>query len=405
MKREQLLEAAFAYKQTRLWKKLMDSELFAVALPDGEIGYCCVMGMIAEHIALSLYVGSGGLTTLRMLADPSWSMSESEFAIHENMYRQNCIQCAFENKDELAPTELEEVRQYAQTHGIRLRGANAFPQFVRYRPQRLPWPLNSEQDEVYLYEALLAAVEVARRVGKEGKDSVGLYPGIMAGQVVPLLTRSGKTFTWGEAVLPEPVEQVYPFPNCSNDLTVARLKKIKKRSAAWYCEVAMFPQPMHEEDDDSAPVFPYFLITVDAGDKIILETDLIVDYQNNAESMLVDLARVMQKNGVPSKICVRDDRTMALLKGFTAQIGISLVYEESLPLLDEVVADAFAKAYDIDEDLEEFANMLMELPPEQLATIPPELRRQLLRLDRDDFFPEELSKKIRSVLEEGDSLE
>jgi len=60
MKREQLLEAAFAYKQTRLWKKLMDSELFAVALPDGEIGYCCVMGMIAEHIALSLYVGSGG---------------------------------------------------------------------------------------------------------------------------------------------------------------------------------------------------------------------------------------------------------------------------------------------------------------------------------------------------------
>ena len=65
---ETLYRLAFAYKKTKLWKKLSDGQLFAVALSDGETGYCSVMGALGEHIALALYPGASGLRSYSMLA-------------------------------------------------------------------------------------------------------------------------------------------------------------------------------------------------------------------------------------------------------------------------------------------------------------------------------------------------
>ena len=64
---DKLYQLAFAFRKTNLWKSLYESELFAVALPDGEIGYCCVMGSGGEHLALALYVGNKGLDTFRIM--------------------------------------------------------------------------------------------------------------------------------------------------------------------------------------------------------------------------------------------------------------------------------------------------------------------------------------------------
>ena len=52
MSTEKMFDLAFAYKKSKLWKRLYDSELFAVRLPNGKTGYCSVMGMLGEHNAL-----------------------------------------------------------------------------------------------------------------------------------------------------------------------------------------------------------------------------------------------------------------------------------------------------------------------------------------------------------------
>ena len=57
MATEKMYDLAFQYKGTKLWQQFYDDELFAVKLSDGEIGYCCVMGMLGQHNALALYVG------------------------------------------------------------------------------------------------------------------------------------------------------------------------------------------------------------------------------------------------------------------------------------------------------------------------------------------------------------
>ena len=49
MASDKLYECAFEYKKTKLWKKLWDTEIFAVKFSDGEIGYVSVMEKV-EHI-------------------------------------------------------------------------------------------------------------------------------------------------------------------------------------------------------------------------------------------------------------------------------------------------------------------------------------------------------------------
>jgi len=46
---DQMLDAAFAFRKAQPWNDLTDSDVFAVKLPDGKTGYCCVMGNAGEH--------------------------------------------------------------------------------------------------------------------------------------------------------------------------------------------------------------------------------------------------------------------------------------------------------------------------------------------------------------------
>ena len=60
MTRNDLYAAAFRYKRTKLWKKLSESELFAIRLRNGETGYISIMGEYGELCALGLYIGDEG---------------------------------------------------------------------------------------------------------------------------------------------------------------------------------------------------------------------------------------------------------------------------------------------------------------------------------------------------------
>ena len=121
---DQLYQLAFAFRKTKLWKALYESELFAVALPDGEIGYCSVMGFGGEHLALALYVGNKGLDSFRLLQKAG---EMHPLKAYESMLSQDCLQCSFEGKDTLSPQELSAVRDYTSRNRISIRGANAFP--------------------------------------------------------------------------------------------------------------------------------------------------------------------------------------------------------------------------------------------------------------------------------------
>ena len=113
MASDRLYDLAMQYKKTKLWKKLSDSMLIGVRLPDGSIGYCSIMGMMGEHIAIAVYCGTDGFATYRMMYEGGTDSSSVTDMIWRAL-SQKCLQCAFEAKDELSPKELEEARDYGR---------------------------------------------------------------------------------------------------------------------------------------------------------------------------------------------------------------------------------------------------------------------------------------------------
>ena len=237
MASDRLYDIALNYKNTKLWKRICDTELFAVRLSDGNIGYCSVMGELGEHIALALYIGCDGLDSYRSIYEAGNAHSEAEY--NESFFLQDCVQCSFENKDELRPPEIEEAQRYAKAHGITYRGRKAFPQFALYRPYRYPWYLRDATDEQHLFEAISAAIEVAKKLKTSRKSSLGFMGCAPYDRAIPLLERDGDCYSWSTTELPDIQEKIYPSPKLYDDLLLARLKKSKKKNKAWACSWQM----------------------------------------------------------------------------------------------------------------------------------------------------------------------
>lgn len=107
---DKLYQLAFEYKKTKLWKILWDTQVFAVKLSDGNMGYISIMGMAGEHCALALYIGADGLDSFRTIAKANqFMMAPMEF--QESLLQQNCLQCVFEGKDVLSEEEREEAKK------------------------------------------------------------------------------------------------------------------------------------------------------------------------------------------------------------------------------------------------------------------------------------------------------
>lgn len=396
---DKLYKLAFAFRKAKLWKSLYDSELFAVALPDGEIGYCCVMGAEGEHMALALYVGSKGLDSFRIIQE-SGGVDVLRLKSYETMLSQDCLQCAFEGKDMLSEEELSGVRSYTAKHRIALRGAKAFPQFLRYYPASYPWSVSEREDVRRLCTALEAALEVGRQIDSADKAGLGFEEGPAYDRCVPLLTRSGDGFEWSLHSLPPKQPAEYPEPVMGDDILLARLRKAGKRGGVWACDVVMMPRPILE-DDESVPTFPYMLLTVVYETEQALPTEVVSDYDSGCETLLRALGRQMLDHGVPSQIRVVDERTYALLRKLASALRIRLVLENENYLLDEMEMDFLeyitSRKPDRSEETALLAEMFLSLDDESLLSMPDELWEQFCSLERQGMLSEDVAQRLRAL--------
>jgi hypothetical protein len=300
---ESLYDIAFQFKKAKLWNKMYDSQLFAVAHSDGMIGYCCAMGMMGEHLALAVYPGAAGMDSYRMMGKDRDEMSELETM--ETALSQNCVMLSFENKEELRPRELAEVRAYCAARGLSLRGRKAFPQFQRFRPHYFPWYVTDEADQTHLYEALEAGLEVSAKLDETVPADLGFTEGPPFHRTIPLLRKENSGFAWETVPLPEPLPVVYPSAVLRDDIALAKLAKSKKRGGEWACDVFMHVDPMSAEEGadgmvvepEDAPFYPYLLLIVDNKDGMVLGAQLSEEPEDYTEKFAQAILEVAQKAG------------------------------------------------------------------------------------------------------------
>lgn len=397
---DELFARAFAYRKTKLWEKLSDMHVFAVELPMGRIGYISIMGAAREHCALGLYIGEKGFGSLRRLAEASrygfWRMEFGEY-----MIQQECLQCAFVKKDELSKEEREEAKAYAHSHGLRIAGTNAYPQFGKYLPGHIPWHLQTKQEQEDLCCALEAAVGLAGMLEEKDWMELGLDFLNEDTTSVLLLKGSGGKYTLGTTALPEPKPVEWPRPRCRNDIACATMKKITQ-AGIWECSLIWFPEPVLDETDE-IPQFPMVLIAAEVSEGYILPVSPILNYEEEAETLLQHFMNaLLEYHFYPKEIHVlgEDERAYGFFEDFCSRMHIALCREEFLPAAKEAEIE-FCRGLDEREEekkLEEMVESLLMLTEDQAAQLPDQIKEQLRNVLENEVFPPEAEALIRQKL-------
>lgn len=396
---EYLLELAFRYKKTKLWKILREDELFAVRFSDGETGYVSILGMLGAHCAMVLYIGASGYTCLYRLQNTDFS-NLTEYDMRELAMQNDCIHCAMESKYFLYEDELEMTRKYAKEHGIHIGGKNAYPHLIRYQPDCIPWKVVSEQDQTRLAEALEATLEVAEIfTDKSREEEKAQFRAMLSAEgSIPCLRKTGEGFRTEAVPNPQPVDPVYPEPVIGNELLIARLKK-KKRSGRLLLDVMRFVEPVQEGDE--APYFPYLVFALNPVSGKLLATAKSLQPEDGALELLEDMAQALiNQNYCPKSIHVMNERSYKFVEQFCRRLKISLVLDESLPQLESAEEDFINSFRETEEDdFQYLVNYLESLDDSEIRSLPDEVKFQVMGMVLNELLPEALSERLRQILD------
>lgn len=403
---DSLYASAFAVKKAKLWKKLSDTQLFAVRHSDSTISYCWVMGHTGQFYSLAFLLNESDLVSI----DRIHRQDDQPLLPHEQLELfclQDCMSVSFVNKAELRDRDFPEISAYCKANGIQPRGAHAYPRFDRCRPPFIPWYLDDETDQRHMQEGLSAALDVARRLESETPEALGFRSGSPYAHSLPLLTATENGFVWSSIRPKQPSPPAYPAAVIADELAFARLNQARTSSGEWACMILLHNQPIvpskelleEGKEPRSAPFYPYTLMIVSMEDGQILELTLTHDPEDYVPSFVTAVLETARQYGKPTALCVQDDRTYDFLRPIAHALGIRLHREEAIEPLCDALDGYFERFYapddqmSFDDELDLFIEVLRN--GEALRQMPQTLFKQVFALADKDVLPVDVFRAIQ----------
>lgn len=358
MNYDKLYKLAFEFKKVKPWKKINESEIFAVKLSDNRIGYITITGMLNRVIMIALYIDDNVQGLLKMLFDSSYLFST--FEQYEFILTQNCLQCTFEDKDFIGEEEAEIVRKYARKYKVKIAGEKAFPFFCKYASYRVPVKLESEADTDDMCEALSAAIEITNMLKYQDKEKLGLKSVSKRTKKIIMLEKTDKGYKVGKTDFPKLVPPKYPVPSCENELAFTRLKTYENK-INFECELVREMQPTVDDESGEAG-FPVILFAVNQPSCFVLPVEPVLFYEDDPDKLMNAFMNSLIKFEIcPSSIRAVNKKTFEFFKPFGEMLGIDveLAYEPSdvmMNLQDEYfdnLRSASEDDFDLTEEQEE----------------------------------------------------
>lgn len=335
---DDMLMAAFRYRDTNLWEILADNNVFAFRLSDGEIGYCCVMGSAGQHLALGFYKGKKGFTTYLNTITLLYPRSVLETL--ETVMAFDCINCDFVSATDLDDKVKRVVREYANVNNLKIRRPNGWPDFTRHQPYKMQYYITREDDARDITEALHAAIAVAEKVTVSNLESLGFdqkvdYPTKKGGKSVPyLVPNTDGVYEWTTIKLPALMRMEHTALEFDNDILLHKVQALPE-SDVLQLRLIHVPAPT-ENTTDGVPFFPALMFCVSLSTGYLCSIPCMVDFEENPTQVLVELVESFcNNNSKPRMIQVEDAKTELLLKDFCWRCGITLSREHKLPRLNE----------------------------------------------------------------------
>ena len=388
---DKMYEEAFRFRTDKLWKKLDDSHYFAVKLSDGEIGYCNIIGMINECIALILYIGDVGLWSLRKITEISID-DNTDAAALKILLTQNCLQLSLDNKSDLPEMIAAPAAEYAKAHGINLRGKNSYPNFMKYETYRLPDLIYSEKEYDHLAEAARAAHDISEKLKS---SSVKELFHDEDQDMIPLLTPDGEGFKWTEIKFPEPKTFPYPIPHISRE-HIEKLNTLTKKGTLEGC--VYFSENPEFDENIQKMVLSSVLITAGTPNKVTGSEEINCFYPDSVDDIMERLISKMIGCGtVPKTIVTIKGNSAAFFSDLCEKCGIELKTAEKLPKVDKVLSKYKSikqEEFKEDFDFDSLITLLETLDADQLRTMPEQLKELLRPLYNMGILSPELEKKL-----------
>ena len=347
-----LYDLAYQFKRSRIWNTVYEEDIFAIRLGPHKFGYCCIMGRNGEHMALAVYPDAPAFSSLRK-AVVNTSSRLSDLLIHD------CIQCSIEQRNQLSPSELDEVLEYCNNAGESKKAP--FPQFSRHIPYRMPWMLEKKGEMSILEKALEVVLALNAFLKDHSLRDAGLHPiqldidseyyGDAHERVshepsvtVPVFSvQDGKLHVDTRIGLPPYEERSVkaPKPLSDEDIHDFRLMFNKEDGLILECEVSRMQTPI----DGRPPFLPAVLFSVEKESGYVLYPVIGKKADYDSGRMLSEFVTVLMASEIkPAEIHVRTRETWTLFEDFCARAAVKLVYSPLLPALDEAV-DSFNELF------------------------------------------------------------
>jgi hypothetical protein len=318
-----LYESAVRIKEISPWEWMTESDVFGVRSPEtGELGFVSVMGLLGQHYAVSLYLGSEGIHGFLDLQEMG------PFADQGALIQIPQLQASFENREELDKRD----RQVIKELDLKFRGRNAWPMFRSYRPSLFPWFLEAAEVR-FLSCALEQLADVAPRCRE---DPSLLEPSGGESYLLRAPRQEGRRRRWEDASMGVPPLDAPPIEVEMEVPKIEALGRLPRGEVRLEVDCFMFPAPVQDEGD--RPYFPHMLLVVDAGSGMVLGSDLLTPHPS-LEAMwgrvpenLADQLFAMEL--APARISVDSELLFDLLQPLASEAGFGLELSPSLPGLE-----------------------------------------------------------------------
>ena len=316
-----LYAAADAFKALAPWEWMDDSQVFAVRNPEsGEMGYCCVMGMLGQFTALALYPGEEGYGTYMTICRRASLGPDPELR-----FLQRGLLASFEDRRDQWPEDLKVIKDLR----LKYRGAGNWPLFRDHAPGLMPWFLTGSQAR-FLTLALLVGAEVGRRCQEED----GLFTGPQGTLpiLLPELSRPSGEWKASRVVAPKPGKAKKPVLLPADEVRLKKLLSSAERIDA-ILEVDILHAPAAVQDE-GRPYFPLLLLGVDAKTELVI-TMALSSPLDPMECLLDSFLSGLETQGVlPKEVLYKRENVAALLGPTLKTLKVPLRKTKSLPAHD-----------------------------------------------------------------------
>lgn len=322
---DRMMGAAFKFRATDAWEYLADDNVFAVRSSLGETVYLVVMGNAGTHYALGVYIGDKGFTTYLkqlLLNDASRKKVLLSFLTFD------CINCDFDQAAELEDEVKLIERLYAGSNGIKIKRKHGWPNFFRFSPYKVQWPITTESDATIVSEALEAATFMVEEVKKNGLyemgfDPQGNYPKRTGGKQIPLLIqKAGGGYKIITTTTPEFVYDEHKSVAFENDILAHKVRKQPKYGELMCAVFDVFAPMVVKEGEPPAMLGVFLCEDTQTHEKNSLP---VAGIHDNPGEFLAQLADMLTSSSyTPATIIVEDDFSYGLLANFCEKCGIKI---------------------------------------------------------------------------------